>query len=139
MSTQTNIEIAKKAYADFKAGDIQSLLAVLSDNVEWTTPGEGLPTQGVRHGKAEVAKFFETVAATWSFNVFEPREYIASGDMLAVVGSYTATAQSTGKTVSSEWVMLWRFRDGQVAAFREYTDTQALVQAITPRTAVHKA
>ena len=41
MSTEANIQIAKKAYADFGRGDLPAILAVLDDNVEWITPGEG--------------------------------------------------------------------------------------------------
>ena len=56
MSTQANIAFVQKAYADFLAGDIASILAALTDDIEWITPGKGIPTEGTRHGKAEVAK-----------------------------------------------------------------------------------
>ena len=135
MSTEANIQIAKKAYADFGRGDIAAILAVLDDNVEWTTPGEGVPTAGTRRGKAEVARFFETVAATWNFQAFEPRDYIASGDQVVVCGSYTATARSTGRQITSEWVMVWKLSDGKVTNFREHTDTAALAGAVSGRAA----
>ena len=135
MSTEANIQIAKKAYADFGRGDIAALLAVLDDNVEWTTPGEGLPTSGTRLGKTEVARFFQTVAETWEFTVFEPRDYIAAGDQIAVCGSYTATARSTGRQVKSEWVMVWKLRDGKVTRFQEYMDTAAARDAYSARVA----
>jgi ketosteroid isomerase-like protein len=82
-----------------------------------------------------VAQFFQTVAETWNFTAFEPREYIASGDMVAVLGSYTAIARATGRTVSSEWTMVWKIRDGKLAWFREFTDTQALAEAVVARAA----
>src|SRR5690348_16422934 len=115
MSTQPNIAFVQKAYADFLAGDIASILAALTDDIEWTTPGRGVPTSGTRHGKAEVAEFFQKVAETWNFTAFEPREYIASGDMVAAIGSYTAIARATGRNVTSEWVMVWKIRDGYLA------------------------
>ena len=95
MTTQANVAFVQKAYADFLAGDISSILAALTDDIEWITPGKGVATEGVRHGKAEVAKFFEAVAATWKFTAFQPREYIASDDTVAVIGSYTAIARAT--------------------------------------------
>jgi hypothetical protein len=60
MSTEANIEIVnvKKAYADFGRGDIASILAVLADDALWITPSEGIPTEGTRHGKAEVTLAF---------------------------------------------------------------------------------
>ena len=133
--SQANIEIAKSCYAAFGRGDIPAILAVLANDIEWTTPGEGVPTQGVRRSVAEVARFFEIVAATWDFTAFEPREYVASGDTVVAIGTYAAIARATGKQASSEWVMVWKMRDGKVTYFREFTDTQALAAAVGARAA----
>ena len=135
--SQANIDIAKNGYAAFGRGDIAAILATLSDDVEWTAPGEGIPTEGTYRGVAEVARFFEIVGRTWNFTAFEPREYIASGDTVVAIGSYSATARATGNSVASEWVMVWKMRAGKIAYFREYTDTQALASAVTARAAAH--
>src|SRR4029453_12176384 len=97
--SQANIEIAKNGYAAFGRGDIAGILELLADEIEWTTPGEGVPTQGPRRGVAEVARFFEIVGRTWNFTAFEPREYIASGDTVVAIGNYKAVARATGKPV----------------------------------------
>ena len=128
--SQTNIELAKSQYAAFQRGDIASILASLTDDIEWITSGDGLPTTGARRGPAQVAQFFESVANTWNFTVFEPREFMASGDSLAVAGHYAAIAKPTGKKFAAEWLMVWKIRDGKVSYFREYTDTAALVAAL---------
>ena len=129
--SQANIEIAKNCYDAFGRADIPALLAALAEDVEWITPGDGIPTEGTRRGPAEVGEFFEVVGSTWSFTSFEPREFIASGDTLVVVGRYAGTAKATGKPVASDWVMVWKIRDGKVAYFREFTDTLALASALT--------
>jgi ketosteroid isomerase-like protein len=128
--SQANIEIAKNCYEAFGRGDIPALLAALAEDVEWITPGEGIPTEGTRRSRAEVGAFFEAVGNTWSFTSFEPREYIASGDTLVVMGRYGGFAKATGKPVASDWVMVWKIRDGKVAYFREFTDTLALANAL---------
>jgi uncharacterized protein len=133
MNTEANVAFVKKAYADFLAGNIPAVLSVLSDDVDWTTPGTGIPTAGARHGKAEVKAFFEAVAATWEFTSFQPHEYIASGDIVTVIGAYTAIARATRRTVTSEWVMLWKIQNGKLTWFREFTDTQALAEALMGR------
>jgi hypothetical protein len=135
MSTEANIAFVKNAYANFLRGDIPAILDTLADDIEWTTPGQGVPTEGTRRGKAEVAEFFRLVAATWNFTVFEPHEYVASGNTVVAIGFYSATALSTGKSVSSDWTMVWKVRDGKLAYFREFTDTQALVAAVSARAA----
>jgi ketosteroid isomerase-like protein len=134
VSTESNIAIARKAYADFGKGDIASILAVLDDQVEWKSFGEEGPI-ATMHGKQGVARFFQLVAERWSFLAFEPREYIASGDRLAVVGHYTANSKQTGRQFDADWVMLWGFRNGKVTHFQEFTDTLAAMEAVAPHSA----
>lgn len=135
MSSNENIQIVEKAYADFQRGDVSAVLAVLDENVEWVTPDIDLPTGGTWKGKSGVAEFFQKVGETWDFQSFEPKEYIASGDLVAVRGAYTAIARSTGRTVWCDWCMTWSVREGKVSRFQEYTDTAALRDAVTVRAA----
>src|SRR4051812_26347592 len=108
--SQSNIDIVKNCYAAFEREDIAAILALLADNVEWTTPGEGIPTEGTRRGPAEVARFFELVGSTWNFTTFEPREYVASGDAVVATGRYAGTARTTGRPVDAERAMVWKIR-----------------------------
>ena len=131
MSEQQNIETVQQAYATFSRGDIQSLLGIMADDVRWTTPEvPGAPHSGTRTGRDQVAEFFRLVAELWEFSSFEPKQYIASGDDVAVRGSYSGRARTTGRSFSCDWVMAWTFRNGKVAAFQEYTDTAALMAAL---------
>ena len=131
MSAEENIQIAKKAYADFSRGDIPAVLDAMDVNVEWVTPDIGIRPGGTYQGKAGVAQFFQQVNEAWEFQSFDAREYIASGDQIAVRGSYTSTSRDTGRTALCEWVMIWKLRDGKVVHFQEYTDTAALRDALT--------
>jgi ketosteroid isomerase-like protein len=48
---------------------------------------------------------------------------------VAVVGSYRGNVTATGQKYDSEWVMVFTFRDGRVARFREFTDSAQLMRA----------
>ncbi|HUI78712.1 MAG TPA: nuclear transport factor 2 family protein [Bryobacteraceae bacterium] len=134
MTPEDNIKIAKKAYADFQSGNIPGILAALDDNIEWTTADiPEMAGTGAVKGKDKVLTFFKTVGETWDFQAFEPKEYIASGDQLVVLGSYRPRSRKTGNTVSAAWAMAWRFRNGKVTHFQEYTDSAALRSALTAR------
>ena len=134
MTPEDNIKIAQKAYADFSRGDIAGVLAALDEQIEWKTPESvGMPASGTQKGKDGVAGFFKSVGETWDFQAFEPREFIASADQLAVRGSYTARSRATGQVVTAEWVHTWKFRAGKVSHFQEYTDSAALRDATTAR------
>jgi ketosteroid isomerase-like protein len=49
-STQENVQIVKDFFAAMGSGDIQALLAVSAEDIEWIIPGEGWPprTAGTR-------------------------------------------------------------------------------------------
>ncbi|HEY7336475.1 MAG TPA: nuclear transport factor 2 family protein [Bryobacteraceae bacterium] len=128
--SQQNIEIAKKGYADFQKGDIPSIIAVLDENIEWTTPGdESVDAAGTRRGKAGVQEFFQRVNEIWEFERFEPREYVAQGDTVVAIGHYAVKSRKTGRRTSADWVMVWKIRNGKLVNFKEYTDTLALYRA----------
>lgn len=130
MSEEANVQLVREAYAAFGRGDIQSILDSLSDNVEWKAPPVE-PIAGTYRGRDGVAEFFRKVAETFEFTRFEPREFVAQGDRVLVLGHYAANARSTGRTVDSDWAMAFTVTNGQVSRFQEYTDTAAVVTALS--------
>ncbi|HTR64657.1 MAG TPA: nuclear transport factor 2 family protein [Terriglobales bacterium] len=130
MSEQQNLQVVKECYAAFGRGDIQSILNACSTEIEWITPGESfIPAGGTHRGRDGVGRFFQTVAQTMDFAAFEPRTYVAQGDLVVALGYYRGKDKETGKTFESDWAMLFSFRDGKVAKFQEYTNTAAIAAA----------
>jgi hypothetical protein len=72
MGVQENVQIVKDGYAAYARGDIQGLLAMLAEDIEWISPGEGLPLAGTYRGHAAVADFFQKVSEMTEFSSFEP-------------------------------------------------------------------
>ena len=56
----TKIQTVQDVYAAFGRGDVEAILAVLTDDVDWASEPESsiAPWHGVRRGKAEVPSFF---------------------------------------------------------------------------------
>ena len=134
MSEARNIQVARDAYAAFLRGDINAILTMLDDHVEWQAVigTEGVaPHAGLRKGRAAVGQFFEQVAGAIKFDRFEPREFIAQGDQVAVVGHYTGKTLPNDGPFDTEWVMVFTMRNGKVTKFREFTDSAQLVRAYT--------
>ena len=129
MGVQENLEIVKAGYAAFGRGDLPGLLALLSEDVEWIIPGEGTPLAGNYRGHSGVAKFFQTLASTTDILDFQPREFVADGDRVLVIGFESSKVKATGRPVETNWVMAFTVRNGKVVAFREYGDTQAWANA----------
>ena len=132
MKEAQNTQVVKNAYAAFQRGDIPAILATLDDSIEWhaVIGTEGVaPHAGLRRGVKAVGEFFSVVGSTLDFQSFEPQEFIAQGDQVAVVGRYKGKVKTTSKTWDAAWVMIFTFKNGKIVRFREYTDSAQLVKA----------
>jgi ketosteroid isomerase-like protein len=129
MSSQENVQVVKDGFAAFSRGDIPGLLALLAEDVEWHIPGAGLPLAGTYRGRDGVANFFQNLSAEWEILDFQPREFVAEGDRVLVVGWERAKVKATNRTAEVDWIMSFTVRNGKIAIFREYIDTKALADA----------
>jgi ketosteroid isomerase-like protein len=132
MAENGNVQVVKDAYAAFMRGDIAGVLALVTDDVDWhaVKGAEGAaPHAGARKGRAPVADFFAKLGASTEFSRFEPREFIAQGDQVVVIGEYSATVKETGRSITSDWAMVFTVRGDRIARFREWTDSAQLVRA----------
>ena len=59
----------------------------------------------------------------------EPREFVAQGDRVLVVGFAKGKIKATNKTFEDDWIFAITVRDGRLTNIREYVDTQALARA----------
>ena len=130
MQEQENTKIAQQAYENFKSGDIQALLSLLSDDVEWQLPNmDNVPFSGTRRGREQVSEFFASLDRTQEALEFEPKEFIAQGDTVVALGRYRWRVKPTGREFEGDWAHVFTLRDGRIVRFREYTDTAAAITA----------
>ena len=128
MNTKENIQTVKDFFAAIGRGDRKALLALVAEDIEWIIPGEDWPLAGTRHGHAGLADLLETASRSLETST-EPREFIAQGDRVLVVGFAKGKIKATDKTFEDNWVFAITVRDGRLASIREYIDTQALARA----------
>jgi len=128
MSAQQNIQIVKDAYAAFGRGDIQGLVALFAEDIEWFSPGEGLPLAGTHRGLARVEVFFQRVSEMLEISFLEPREFVAQGDRVLVVGFSKGRVKATNRAFENNWVMAFTLRNGKVTNVQEYIDTLVLAR-----------
>lgn len=137
---ESNIDVVTRGYSAFGRGDLDALLNLFDENIEWVTPGPpDLPTSGVRHGRKEVAQFFQTLNEHFQVEQFLPREFIADGDRVVVTGDEVARLRSTGKVITLKWAHVFGMKNGLVVTFQEYFDTCAAVEAVREAAAAARA
>lgn len=130
MSEQENVKIVQEILAAFGRGEIPAILDVLADDVLWINAGPTeVPYAGKRVGRDQVAQFFQAIEKSVAVKQFEPREFIAQGDRVIVLGYWRGESKSTGRGFESEWAMAWTLINGKVTSFRAYEDTAELAKA----------
>jgi uncharacterized protein len=128
MSTEKNVQTVKDFFAAIGRGDREALQSLVAVDIEWIIPGEDWPLAGTHRGHAGLADLLETASKSIETST-EPREFVAQGDRVLVVGVATGKIKATNKTFEDEWIFAITVRDGKLTSIREYIDTQALARA----------
>jgi hypothetical protein len=131
MSEKENIQVVQMGFAALGKGDVKSLLDVFTDDAVIQHPGpkDTIPFAGTHRGKDQVAWFFKTMSETQEFKQFEPKEFIAQGDNVVVIGRETARVKSTSRTFDVDWAMCFTVKAGRVASIRIFEDTTEKTKA----------
>ena len=129
----TNLETVQQAYAAFGTGDLPGILATLDPNIVWENPGPNSPAYfGTHRGHVAVAtNIFGFLSENLQFDVFEPREFSASGDKVFVLLHIEAQVKRTGERVVQEAVHVFSFQGGKVVRFQDFQNSYALAKALT--------
>src|SRR5690349_11082391 len=98
MSEEGNTNLVQRVYENFKSGNIKTVLALLSEDIEWQLPEiENVPFAGKRRGQEQMGQFFASLVDTQEVQHFEPREFIAQGDKVVALGHYAWRVRFTGR------------------------------------------
>jgi uncharacterized protein len=129
--SQADVALIQSLYAAFGRGDIATIIAAATPDIEWRLNGSrsDYPLLGTWNGPKGVQSFFDELAKLQDFSEFSPREFLSAGERVFVFGHYAATIRKTGRKAASDWVHIFTVRNGKVAAFLEFTDTAEFARA----------
>lgn len=125
-----NVHLVRNAYRCFAAGDTGTLMKLLAPDVAWRLPEmHGVPFAQTWQGREGVRKFLETLADSQDVVELEPKQLVAQGDTVIVLGHFVMRVKATGRLSRADWAHVWTVERDQVTQFREYVDTAAVVAA----------
>ena len=131
ISQQKNVQLVKKLYGAFQKGNIQFILDALAEDVDWELVGPvDVPYAGKRSGRAQVLEFFKVIDRTAEYEEFLPKEFIAQGNKVVVLGHERGRIKSTGRTFENDWMMLFILRGGKIVRHICYEDTGKMLTAL---------
>jgi ketosteroid isomerase-like protein len=114
MSTSQNIETTKKGYAAYAAGDLETVLSIFDDDIEFAVPGNST-VSGTYRGKAEVTEFFAKLAEQ-SFTI-APSRFLADDEVVVVLCQVTAGGESAPQSD------VFTLRGGKIVKVQSFGDT----------------
>jgi len=131
MSENGNGKLVQGFYANFEAGDIDAVLALLSPDFALVYSGPSIiPSAGTWNGHegfrgwAQAALQGHLPPESLNFE-----EFIVRGDTVVVPGHVTLRVKTTGKTCETDFLHLFTVRDGKLTSWRDFFDTYAVAQA----------
>jgi ketosteroid isomerase-like protein len=125
------IEIVRRFYDALGRGDVPGVLATLNDNVEWTEAERFPYYTGTWHGpQAVLDNLLVRIANDWDGFAATPSDFIADGDRIVALGTYTGAFKKTGRHISAPFAHVWRVSDETLAKFVQYTDTAKILDAL---------
>jgi ketosteroid isomerase-like protein len=124
-----NVSLLKNLYAAFGRGDIPSVLATMSADIEWHQ-AEGNPY--MPSGEAWVGpdsvlnNLFVRLGTEWDGFAVHPGSFHGADGSVIVEARYSGTFKATGKSMDTQVCHVWDVKDGKVARFQQYIDTAKL-------------
>ena len=132
-----NVGLVRGAYEAFAKGDVQKVLGLLVDKVEWyeaehVTYWPGGPFIGPQ---AVLNGVFARIPQDFDGFKVDVRRIVGCGDTVLVEARYRATVKATGKPLDVQVAHVWDLRDGKAVRWQQYTDTWQFAQAtgVTPK------
>ena len=127
-----NLHTVQAIYEAFGKGDVDAILANVTDDVDWATEAasKDAPWYGPRKGKDGVASFFMDIAGAMDVLEFRPLSFAANGDEVMAFLEFRMASKATGREAAMHLQHYWRLRDGKVAYYRGAEDTAQVVAAL---------
>ena len=112
--SEKNIELVKRGYEAFASGDMETVMSLYDDNIEWVQPGRSA-ISGTYHGKGELGDLLMRLAEKTA--IVKPLRFLADGDTVVVLSQATIGGET------SDDVEVYTIRDGKTVTAKVYGDT----------------
>ena len=127
-----NVAIVKAIYAAFETGDVPTVTAAMSPDIEWNEAenfpySDGNPYRGA---DAILGGVFARIGGEWDGFAVEPREFVDGGDTVVMTGRYKGTYKATGRTINAQVAHFWALEGGKVVQFQQLVDTLAVARVV---------
>jgi ketosteroid isomerase-like protein len=131
--SQDNVEVVRRGYELFAAGDLAGASALFSADAEVGDAG-GLgvagTTAGTRHGAEGFLRSTEEALDAFEDYRVEAEDFIDAGEAVVVPVRISGRGRASGAKLDTRLVHLWVLRDGKVVRGEVYRTTDEALEAV---------
>ncbi len=123
----TNIEIVEQLYAYFAEGNVEAVLAGMTEDVVWNEAESFLYAGGNPYigPQAVLDGVFSPILADFdNFRLEGISLSSVDDDGVLGMGRYKGTFKANGMDLDAQFAHVFRLKEGKVASFQQFTDTK---------------
>jgi ketosteroid isomerase-like protein len=132
VSAEDQAEVVRRAFAAFTLRDVDSLLELMDEDVEFLPVGTTSLTgqTGSYQGHQGIRAYFEDIGRVWQELRVIPARYRTAGPYVLVLGSvYARDAEGNLTDVPTGWI--WKLRGGKLIWGRAYASRKEALLAMS--------
>jgi ketosteroid isomerase-like protein len=127
----TPVDTVRRFYDSLSNGDVPAVLSLLDAQVQWTEAERFPYYSGTWQGPQAVRdNLFKPLSSDWEGFSAKADEFIAEGDRVVSLGTYSGKYKKTGRSFSAAFAHVWTVRDEKLAKFDMHTDTAKVLEVV---------
>jgi len=120
--------VVKQFFEYLGAGNMDGILGLFTDDGAIDMPGsKNLPWAGRWTGKEKLKEYFVVMPTALDIRGATQTRWIAEGNSVAVTGTEHGASRISGKEYRAKWSWIFEIRDGKIALWDAYEDTEAML------------
>jgi ketosteroid isomerase-like protein len=123
MGTTDDVDVVRRGFAAFSAGDMAALSGLLDENAVWHVPGSG-SLSGTKQGRDEILSFFGELMTRSGGTLVVTLDDVVGGDNHTVALNRNQATRGAN-TLEQNAVIVFQLRDGRVSEARQFFDDTA--------------
>ena len=126
-----SVEVVRRVLDAFNRADFDSVVDLMSEDVEFDFSNSRGPMSGVYRGREELRGFFTSFGEAWASLEFDRREEpieLRDGRVLTV-NAFRGRGHESGAEVAATGAAIWTVRDGEVATMTFYQSKEEALEA----------
>ena len=116
--------VVDKMFSAFSSGDIEKLVATVSDNTVWVYHGTQIIPKGTFEKKEGVRAFFTNILDKTEIINFEPQQFIVEGKMVVVLGQEHQRVKRSGRELKQKWVQIYTVENDLITRMEEFATSE---------------